>query len=73
MKPAMRVDEFELLHGTRHVDELRLIEHGEGMMREGGACQERGGKPGKTESFGHHPLLEVGKLKYTTTRGAQNS
>src|SRR6516162_9205977 len=75
MQPAMRVDELELLHRARQVDELRLIEHGEGVMREGGAGprQQRRGKTGKAESFGHGPLLYVGKANHTTNAGAQKS
>ncbi len=60
MKPSMRVDEFELLHRARQVDNLRLIEHGEGMMREGGRRQQRCGHANEAESFpGHYPLHDV--------------
>src|SRR5215467_2681420 len=67
VKPGMRVDELELLHRARHVEHLRLIEHGEGMMRHGGRRKQRSGYAGKAERFpGHDPLHDMRKTRNTT-------
>ena len=70
----MRVDEFELFYRARHVEHLRLIEHGEGMMRERRRRQQHGGQADKAESFpGHNPLHELRGAKNTTNAGRQES
>ena len=50
----MRVGPFEFLHGPGLGDQLVRIEHGEGMMGEGLARQERHGSHGKEQGFELH-------------------
>ena len=65
----MRVDEVELLHGTRHGEHLRLIEHREGVMCDGGRREQRGGYASKAEKFsGHDPLHGIESQGYHECR-----
>jgi len=67
MEPAVRIDELELLHAARYVNQLRLIEHRKGMMRQGGRGQQRCGDAGETESCPRHdPLRDIGTADNTT-------
>jgi hypothetical protein len=50
----MRIGPLELLDRALMLDGLGLIEHGEGMMCEGGRCEQSGRDPGKTECFNAH-------------------
>src|SRR5436190_7919944 len=71
MKPDMRVDELVLLHRARHEEHLRLVEHGEGVMRDGRRRQER--EAGKADSYsGHDPLHDIGTPNLSRMRAARS-
>src|SRR5262245_57794784 len=56
----MRVDEVKLLHGARHVEHTRLIEHRKGMMGNRGRRQQRHAEARKAENCpGHCPLHDM--------------
>jgi hypothetical protein len=56
----MRVDEVEILHRARRLKHLRLIEHGEGMMGDGGTRNQRSGDCRESEGFlGSHDFRSV--------------